>query len=334
MILKQVIKLLATVLCRLNIDLLINKKKVVVLMYHGVSRLNVQKEGENYDGKHVFVAKFERQLAYLKDRYQFISLENFCEFLDAKKKIPENSVLLTFDDGYRNNIKTLFPVLQKYNIPATIFVCTGLIGKEKPNWPDLIEWGIVQSKKNEVVVEDQVFSLAPTKKKMSIIGIKNLFLKLPSFKRERMLNDLLNNLDVKPDFQGNYQLMGWNEIKKMQQTVSFGSHSQTHPILPVESLNKIRKEVTVSKQVIEKKIGRKVLAFAYPNGIYDEKTKNLVREAGYSCAFAAKWGKIDETPDRFALERIPVNGNDSPEFFFLNLILNAHRFVHKIKGLL
>jgi peptidoglycan/xylan/chitin deacetylase (PgdA/CDA1 family) len=78
----------------------------------------------------VTVSEFEKQIEYLvNQKYQFISLSEFLELLNSNQKMPERSVMLTFDDGYQNNFDYLLPVLKKHNLKATIFLPVSFIGK-------------------------------------------------------------------------------------------------------------------------------------------------------------------------------------------------------------
>ncbi|MFQ5680788.1 MAG: polysaccharide deacetylase family protein [Candidatus Omnitrophota bacterium] len=95
-----------------------------VLMYHRV------------DGQQSLVSKlavspraFERQMRFFsRHRYNVISLKNAVGLLKDGEKIPAKTVVITFDDGYEDNYSTAFPILKKYNIPATIFVIVDFIG--------------------------------------------------------------------------------------------------------------------------------------------------------------------------------------------------------------
>jgi len=98
-------------------------KSVPVLMYHSISY-------EKDNPIRLTAQKFEQQLKYLKDNgYYTITLKNLYEYFMTDTKIPEKSVVLTFDDGYEDNYKVMFPLLKKYNFKATIFVITSDIDK-------------------------------------------------------------------------------------------------------------------------------------------------------------------------------------------------------------
>lgn len=100
------------------------KNRVAVLMYHSVGRNNIPST--------VSPENFAQQMAYLKEkRSQVISLANLADILEKKQPWPAQAVVLTFDDGYADNFTFAWPILQKYNFPATIFLTTGTVGGEK-----------------------------------------------------------------------------------------------------------------------------------------------------------------------------------------------------------
>ena len=110
-----------------------------VLMYHYInneeplrSRLGVSPES------------FERQMRFLRERkYNIVSLEELTDLIKNKKKIPSGTVAITFDDGYLDNYINAYPVLKKYNIPATIFVVINRIGKHLGN-DDYMSWSQIR----------------------------------------------------------------------------------------------------------------------------------------------------------------------------------------------
>ncbi len=93
----------------------------VILMYHSI--------GDNKEFFTVPTAEFERQMQYLKlKRYQVISLKNLVESLEQKKPISPRTIVLTFDDGYRDNFTKAFPILETCGFSASIFMVTNWIG--------------------------------------------------------------------------------------------------------------------------------------------------------------------------------------------------------------
>ncbi len=105
------------------VNLLPRRKGIPVLMYHSVIG--------GYNLRNALEPKiFNRQMDYLKKRnYQVISLTRLLDFLKQKKELPRKALVLTFDDGFYDNYLNVWPVLKKYNFPATIFISAGLVGK-------------------------------------------------------------------------------------------------------------------------------------------------------------------------------------------------------------
>jgi peptidoglycan/xylan/chitin deacetylase (PgdA/CDA1 family) len=101
-------------------------KKIAILGYHKVG--DPPADGW-YTWSYVPDDVFRKQLDYLKENnWQVISLELFMAALLNPDLLPAKTVLLTFDDGYRSNLRIVAPILQQYQHPAVIFVPTNFIG--------------------------------------------------------------------------------------------------------------------------------------------------------------------------------------------------------------
>jgi peptidoglycan/xylan/chitin deacetylase (PgdA/CDA1 family) len=129
---------LASAICILAIVSVVFVKTtyvVPVLMYHSVDAQ------ENKTKLSVAPDNFESQMEFLhKHHYSVVGLDKVIVYLQKKEKVPPRTVAITFDDGYYNNYKYAFPVLKKYNFPATIFMITGKIGQEGwCGWKELKE---------------------------------------------------------------------------------------------------------------------------------------------------------------------------------------------------
>jgi len=97
---------------------------VPILMYHQFG----------YEESSLFVTpeNFERQLVYLKNKgYQVISLQELVEGMKDNRQFPQGTVVITIDDGYRNNAVYAYPLLRKYRFPAMIFIIADYLGEEK-----------------------------------------------------------------------------------------------------------------------------------------------------------------------------------------------------------
>ena len=106
-----------------------NGTKVLVLNYHKDDNMNISLS--------VLPEDFDRQMRYLSDHgYHTITPDDLYDSLEGQKELPENPVLITFDDGYRDNYDNAYPILRKYGFKATIFVITSFLGTQ----PNYITW--------------------------------------------------------------------------------------------------------------------------------------------------------------------------------------------------
>ncbi|MEW6008709.1 MAG: polysaccharide deacetylase family protein [Candidatus Omnitrophota bacterium] len=119
---------------------------VPILMYHSVGEPRSSKDNLLT----VSSATFERQMKFLSERnYNVISLSQLAKFMKDKAPIPARSVVITFDDGYRNNLTVAFPILKKYNLAATIFVAP----KEISVVPDYLNWNELKELSDSPLIE-------------------------------------------------------------------------------------------------------------------------------------------------------------------------------------
>ena len=105
------------------------KNFVLCLMYHSV-------DSEKGKGG-IFLDEFQEHIKWIKDKKTF-KME---ELKNLNYTLPQNSILITFDDGYKNNYTLAFPILKKYNMKATIFLNTKFIGEDEAylNWDEIKE---------------------------------------------------------------------------------------------------------------------------------------------------------------------------------------------------
>ena len=101
------------------------KYRTIILTYHRV------RNDSKFPDISVSTEKFKRQIAYLKKYFNVISLKTLINNIEEKKELFMESVAITFDDGYKDNFLNAYPVLKNYNLPATIFLITEVIGKNK-----------------------------------------------------------------------------------------------------------------------------------------------------------------------------------------------------------
>jgi peptidoglycan/xylan/chitin deacetylase (PgdA/CDA1 family) len=308
----------------------LNKQKVIILMYHGVTANH--DPVANFDGKHVETAKFEKQLQYILKHNSIISIDDFLAWKTGEKSLQKNSVILTFDDCYQNCYTQLFPLLKKYHVPVTLFLPTVFIGKNEPAWYDAVAYCIAYTKEREIIINEKKYPMSTEKQRIAaLVELKRRILDFPEL-RATLLREITSVTKIDPAqcHEEDFSFCSWEQCQKMKESgfVTFGSHSVTHRLMTGLSEKEIGREIRESKRVIEAKLHLNCDTFAYPFGSNNERTKEAIEKARYRCGLSTTYGKNTQTTDVRALKRIVVNNLYDSSIFSLSLFINFPSFHH------
>jgi len=284
-----------------------HNSSILILCYHSISE-----PGEDRIDPTILVspANFEEQLAFLAASAHVISLGDYVDALRSGQTLPRNAVVLTFDDGYRDNWATALPLLKKFGLPATFLLATDYIGTGQPKWEDRLTALIRRAACESLSLELQQgpVTLDIQDEKLKLRAIARLIGLLsgcePSW-RERVLGEIERQAGADTGDFGQV-MMSWNQAREIAATpgMTIGAHTVTHPHLSGLSDDQIRDEVVDSRQVIERQIGQPVRYFCYPYGDFDDRVVRSLQAAGYECAGTLQYGSNTLKTDPFQLKRI------------------------------
>ncbi|HMK83658.1 MAG TPA: polysaccharide deacetylase family protein [Candidatus Bathyarchaeia archaeon] len=262
------------------------KSNVAILMYHRVCPSDEPVLGD----PSILMSKevFETQMQYFSKNYEVLSLDKLIEFIQSRKRPPKKSLVVTFDDGYKDNYLHAYPILRRYNIPATVFLVTGQIGSNEMFWWDKVFYAINQAPIETLLLDDLGrFSLQSQHERSiasNAIVQWLIWQELPRY-RKVFLEKLFDLCEVEMRGLGRRLLLSWDEIREMASAgIVFGAHSVSHPRLTNMASQQARDEILQSKNNIEKELRNSVTAFSYPFGDYNTEVLELVRESGFKCA--------------------------------------------------
>ena len=263
---------------------------------------------------------FEEQIRHLSSYFKIMSLEDLVDDLLAGKQI-RNALCITFDDGYFDNYLYAFPILKKYNVPATIFLTTDYISSKNVLWFDKVLLFLKNTGINQIdlgISNGRLIDLGSLEKR--IAAVEPVLEHIKTLNKSEMNNiisymekNTRKNINLEPN-----RMMNWEEIKEMSESgIYFGSHTRSHAILSKISSDEIWREISESKTIIEEKINKEVKSFAYPNGqindFNDDCIKQLIK-ADYKCAVSTLRGNNYSNTDRFQLRRIAPWDEDPVSF--------------------
>ena len=293
----------------------IRKNHLTILMYHRFSDKNEPFKIRN--------SVFENQLKFLLKNYNFISLSQYSRHLvGSGESLPQNPVILTFDDGYLDNYLFAYPIIKKYSIPATIFLTTDFINHKAWLWSNKLEYILRNAKTKEFkfqLGEDiSIFKVGNFSEwHKTQLKIFNYLRLLPELEKNRIISNLaeLLKVDVPEQTQTDFMPLNWEQIREMSKNnLEFGSHTCSHPILSRLTLSELEYEIIRSKQEIENKLQNEIFSFAYPNGTFEDfnsDTISFLKNNLYKCAVTTIPGQnYLKTVDPFRLKRISTDIGD------------------------
>lgn len=257
---------------------------------------------------------FDAFCAHLAQHYQVLPLEEL-ERQRRSGRVPSRAVALTFDDGHADNYHLALPVLRRYNLPATVFVCTGFINHALIPWSTRLALILEHAKRptGPVEVDGIALELATVDERLRMQDkLWGHFQLMKKARTNALLDQLAERLDVDVVALARKQVLTWEQIAEMD-ALGFraGAHTVMHPFLTRIPLDQARREMQQSKEELEGRLGRKIETFAYPNGKEQDYSTDLMaaaREVGFSLAVTALHGANDGRRDPFDLRRVSLYG--------------------------
>ncbi|MFH1771746.1 MAG: polysaccharide deacetylase family protein [Candidatus Omnitrophota bacterium] len=270
---------------------------VIIIMYHRIVE-GIDKEINNNHAICHPLDSFKKELKLLKHFFKPASLTEALDYIKEKAPMPDKPlVVLTFDDGFKDNYTLAYPVLRGHGIPAVIFLTAGIIGTENLPWVDEMGQRILNTEKKSIsintVLNKQALDINSLREKRK--AFNSITEKLKAVKnsdRELILKDLFSQLGAR--MNGHLQMLNWEQVKEMAgNNISFGAHTCTHPILSKMDREEAETEIIKSKRIIEDELGLKVEHFAFPNGRlcdFTSRLKEFCKSAGFKSVSTALYG--------------------------------------------
>lgn len=323
MSLKEIIKNLFVRLGGDNLLRILNQTPRI-LFWHGVDTLPDSK----IEAESISKDDFLKQIMYLRKYFNIISMDDFHDKFNTNN-LSKKDIVLTFDDGYKNNLKILAPIMREMNIPYTVFITTNNI--ENGNlFPTSIARIILLGSNLEKIyiplIKKEYLLNTQENKKNTYKEISNLLKTLPHSDVNIICKDLINNLTsdevmiLKKKYSSIIPLT-WEEVKELDEMgATIGSHCIDH-ICCHSNQNKeeVKYQIEESKRIIEDKLQKECKYFAYPNGNYTDFSNDCVSNANYKLGFSTKINKITYDSNKASIPRISVPFNINTFKILVNL---------------
>lgn len=297
-----------------------------ILMLHGVTDRRSHAGIGNTGGLNIHVDDFEAICRLLASRYNVISLEEALHQIEHREPGRKGTVILTFDDGYRSNYEYAYPVLQRFDLHATIFVATDFVESGTFQWWDRLEYALGHTSLAEIRLDigNTTFEAVLDSREARTRAFLALLALIKAGRQEnihetigRVEAALSSSLLDRSETPAIYLPCSWDQLREMHQSdnITVGAHTHTHPILGRCREDTIRQELAICRDLLEANLGIAHPQFAYPNGgkgDHDDLTRQIVQEHGFRCALTTEIGFNRSGDDLFTLRRFGT-GNSSHE---------------------
>lgn len=266
-------------------------KSPLVLFWHDVAdNASISVEGESFSP-----SVFMRQISYLKKHYEIISMDEFYKRYTTNS-FTNKEVVLTFDDGYKNNLLTVAPILKKYNLPFTVFVSANNVEQQKRFYVSIPRLVIVGGELEQIDIPMLSYNKACKTKSEREQCAHEIEYKIKYIPHEDAVkvSDFLISLIGSDKFDllckkyPHGELLTWNDVITLSKDYgcTIGSHCMDHCICnDTQDEELVKQQIIESKQLIVKRIGLECKYFAYPNGDhtdYSDSIVNLYYKMGFS----------------------------------------------------
>ncbi len=270
---------------------------------------------------------FEKQIIWLKENFKIISLSELVKKI-KEKKLDDKYIAITFDDGYFDNLYYAKPILEKHKVPATIFVSTGLIGKNQEFWWDELERLFlanenILNKTISFLIEDNYYEWIINSKEKAESTYKELHPILKYLKhsdRDRILNEIFYQLGIDRNIvRESHRILNEKELEELSESdyIEIGAHTVNHCVLSMEDIPTREYEINESKIYLESITCKSITSFSYPFGTKNDYSINTIEtiiRAGFKYAIANNQGIVTNNTNLFEIPRFLIRNWETDIF--------------------
>lgn len=293
----------------------------VVLLYHRVADL-----ASDPQQLAVTPDNFYFQIEYLKKNYSLLRIDEFADLLNGNKRFPKRSVLVTFDDGYKDNHTEARPILESLGVQALFYITTSLLGTSEELWWDDLERILLLHETLPIELSFDVrnvpyrFPTATETERQSAYHAMHPVVKyLKPNERAMLFRKLHAWASIGAEGRESHRLMTKDELSRFSgsPSVIIGAHTHTHTPLSVLSRDEQRSDIVLSLNILKESTQVPVTHFSYPFGLkkdYTGETVAILEELGFTMSCANYEDQVHRWTPRFEVPRYLVRNFSRKEF--------------------
>ncbi len=285
----------------------VRRRGIRIYRYHGV--IERRRDPLLERNQHEWQV-FTDQMAFLR-RCPMVGLDEFLDALDRPGSLPDSAALVTFDDGFANNLRVA-EFMERRRIPWTLFASVGEIGESRALWLDEFSMLALYGDAPRIEALGAAWPLSTREERERVFHQLRPALKmLPSPSKNEAMESIRAQFPAGESsrllarFQS-LRMLTWKELEQLAGAgVAIGSHGVNHDAHHAEQPRAERlRALCESRREVEKRLSRPCRAFAYPNGNFVPESPEEAASAGYAAAFTTETTPIDRSTSRYLLPRL------------------------------
>jgi peptidoglycan/xylan/chitin deacetylase (PgdA/CDA1 family) len=291
----------------------------LVLRYHAVTP---DEHEVAYATPEICVAlrSFRLQMAFVKRAYTVLPLPELVDLVTRGVKLPPRALAITFDDGYADNYRLAFPVLERLGLTATVYVTTSCLEDGPPLWMSAVRAVVLKTKSAELDVPGiGRVQLGPSEGRgPAARAVTRSLVPLSGTERNERLAAIVAAAGVDPARELASTMLTWQEVRALARGGwTIGAHTVSHANVALTAVGEAESEIAGSRAALAAAIGQPVQHFAYPNTggehvYFGPAVSTLLARLGFRSAVTSKPGALRTGADRFTLPRIGVSPRLAP----------------------
>lgn len=311
------------------------RRRAVVLMYHRVLPPRPASDSFSADAIVVTPDTFAMHLQLLQRFLAPVSVTQFGDMLGGRVPWQPGACLVTFDDGWHDNVVHAVPALQRARVPAVIFLATGYVGTQDVFWQESLTRQLFAAWRSgpgalplfESQAAASILQLDESQAREEIRSLVERLKRVPRDQVDTYRQQVRRYLDSRgstADAAGDDRFMTWEQARSLAGTgnVEIGSHAHSHRPLTSLTPQEVDADLRTATEILARELGGTPRWLAYPNGNHDDAVVERVGRSGIELAFTTRVGLVAAGDAPLRLKRINIaeHGTDHPSGFVGRLL--------------
>ena len=280
----------------------------IILMYHSVADTG---HAPYVDPPNRLSPRlFERQMAFLSSHRRVIALSALLRTVSEGKSPPAGTVCLTFDDGYLDNLTVAAPILERYGLPATLYLPTAIIDRAEAQWADVLHWLLAFRTADMLSLPNAGLHAASLRSPFDRARVRRhlhpVLLEAAHSARMAMLREIERQLA--PSMTMPRLTMNWDDVRHLQERYplfEIGGHTREHIDLRTHRAEAAVSQVEGCAEDLRRELGTEPVHFSFPYARWCDETREIVRRSGWRSAVGmGDEYRIGANSDLFTMPRV------------------------------